>query len=88
MTQLTIDQFVPPSYTTDEKVGLSSETGSIIFNKTTNSNDINNLNIAVLYCPFTVSITIWVTEKTKYTNAGGHNVENAIYIILWKKYHL
>ena len=36
MTQLTSDQFAPPSYTTDEKVGLSSETGSIIFNKTTN----------------------------------------------------
>ena len=36
MTQLTIEQFVPPSYTTDVKVGLSSETGSIIFNKTTN----------------------------------------------------
>uniref|UniRef100_A0A6C0CQX3 Uncharacterized protein n=1 Tax=viral metagenome TaxID=1070528 RepID=A0A6C0CQX3_9ZZZZ len=53
-----------------------------LFNKTTNNKDISNLNIAVLYCPFTVSITICVTEKTKYTNAGGHNDENAIYIIL------
>ena len=35
MTQLTIDQFVQPSYTTDEKVGLTTETGSVIFNTTT-----------------------------------------------------
>ena len=36
MTQLTIDQFVPPSYTTDERVGLTTETGSLIYNTTTN----------------------------------------------------
>ena len=42
MTQLTIDQFVPPSYTTDERVGLSTETGSIIFNKTTNKMEYYN----------------------------------------------
>ena len=29
-------QFVPPRYTTDERVGLSSETGSMIFNVDTN----------------------------------------------------
>ena len=34
MTQLTIDQFVPPSYTTDERVGLTTETGSLIYNTT------------------------------------------------------
>ncbi len=36
MTQINLDQFVPQTYTTDERVGLSTETGSIIFNKTTN----------------------------------------------------
>ena len=29
-------QFVPPRYTTDERVGLTSETGSIIFNTSSN----------------------------------------------------
>ena len=29
-------QLIHPSYTTDERVGLSSETGSMIFNSTTN----------------------------------------------------
>ena len=31
-----IGQISPPNYTTDERVGLSTVTGSIIFNTTTN----------------------------------------------------
>ena len=40
-------QFVPPRYTTDERVGLTSETGSIIFNTSSNKlqcNDGSNWN--------------------------------------------
>ena len=29
-------QLVPPRYSTDERVGLTTETGSLIFNTTTN----------------------------------------------------
>ncbi len=29
-------QLVPPRYTTDERVGLTTEAGSLIFNTTTN----------------------------------------------------
>jgi hypothetical protein len=29
-------QLVPPRYATDERVGLTTETGSLIFNTTTN----------------------------------------------------
>ena len=35
-------QLVHPSYTTDERVGLSSETGSMIFNSTTNKMEYFN----------------------------------------------
>ena len=28
-------QFIPPRYTTDERVGLTTETGSLIYNTTT-----------------------------------------------------
>ena len=35
-------QIVHPSYTTDERVGLSSETGSMIFNLTTNKMEYYN----------------------------------------------
>ncbi len=31
-----VHQISPPNYTTDERVGLSTVTGSIIFNTTTN----------------------------------------------------
>ena len=40
-------QFVPPRYTTDERVGLTSETGSIIFNTSSNKlqcYDVSNWN--------------------------------------------
>ena len=40
---------------------------------------------AVLYKPFTVSITTWVTENIKYINAGGHKFWNAITYILFIK---
>ena len=35
-------QFVPPRYTTDERVGLTTITGSIIFNTTTNKIEYYN----------------------------------------------
>ena len=35
-------QIVHPSYTTDERVGLSSETGSMIFNVDTNKIEYYN----------------------------------------------
>ncbi len=35
-------QLIHPSYTTDERVGLSSETGSMIFNSTTNKMEYFN----------------------------------------------
>ena len=35
-------QVVHPNYTTDERVGLSSETGSMIFNSTTNKMEYFN----------------------------------------------
>lgn len=39
MSTQTVDydgQIVPPRYTTDERVGLTTETGSVIFNTTVN----------------------------------------------------
>lgn len=35
-------QIIHPRYTTDERVGLSSETGSMIFNLTTNKMEYYN----------------------------------------------
>ena len=35
-------QFVPPRYTTDERVGLSTELGSMIFNTTTSKIEYYN----------------------------------------------
>ena len=35
-------QLIHPSYTTDERVGLSSEKGSMIFNSTTNKMEYFN----------------------------------------------
>ena len=45
MTAQTIDydgQIVPPRYTTDERVGLTTETGSVIFNTTTSKMEYYN----------------------------------------------
>lgn len=35
-------QFVPPRYTTDERIGLTTETGSMIFNTTTSKIEYYN----------------------------------------------
>ena len=35
-------QIVPPRYTTDERVGLTTETGSVIFNLDTNKIEYYN----------------------------------------------
>ena len=45
MSTQTIDydgQIVPPRYTTDERVGLTTETGSVIFNTTTSKMEYYN----------------------------------------------
>ena len=45
MTAQTIDydgQIVPPRYTTDERVGLTTEIGSVIFNLDTNKIEYYN----------------------------------------------
>ena len=57
-----------------------------VFNKNVTINIIINLKNAVLNKPLNKSIIIWVEQKNKYINAGGHKSNIFVsYNILIKK---